>query len=259
MKLFVVFLVLFNLQFIIAQDTIVSYFDQNDKSCSSSDYFLKQLVFKNSDDTWELEKYYNTEYKAYKGSYTDKSLATPIGMHFYYYENGFIEKELNYNDKGQFDGKSLYYLSSNKRDRLETYSHGIKDGKWIWYYSEGNIAWYEFYRDEQLIVTQKFNKEGKELLYGISEMIAPKWNYSDESLNEYVLNRVKKQKRFKKGESFLLFVTTFGKVVDVQNMNGKRTKKANEIYRILFAGPEWNSGLDHLRPVDGILLYEIKK
>lgn len=260
MKLFYAFLLLFfGFNALYAQDTIVQFFDQNDKSCSSKNYFIKQQIYLNDDSSWEVEKYYNTGYKAFKGAYSDKALSVPVGMHFYYYENGFIEKELNYNQEGQFHGKSLYYLSSNKRDRLETYLNGVKDGKWIWYYNGGNIAWYEFYRNEHLIVTQKFNQDGKELQYGISEMIAPKWNYSEENLNQYILNRVKKKNRFKQNDSFLVFITTFGKVVDVQNIKGKRTKKANEIYTILFAGPEWKSGLDHLRPVDGILLYEIKK
>lgn len=80
------------------------------------------------------------------------------GQWCYYYPNGQIESVGNFANNLS-EGKWTWYFESGKIREVGNFKAGKKDGNWTIYDEKGNIKRKLFFREDQIIFNQEFDKE----------------------------------------------------------------------------------------------------
>jgi len=92
------------------------------------------------------------EYKFMKDNLRIKLMCMKHGdieRRIYYYANKEIGTEENYID-GKIEGKCLFMWCNGKKMAEGKYKNGRKLGRWIYYKEDGEIDFYEYYKNGKL-------------------------------------------------------------------------------------------------------------
>lgn len=254
MKIIKVLLFSLGVNFIYAQDSTVTYLDNNWKATTLEDATCYRIIKKKQADLWLVEDYWMNGIPQFKGSYKTEKLKNPVGEFIVYDHQGTITAVYNYDDDSKLDGTYLLLNSDGQKDAEREYAHGKKNGYWKWYYDNGLISWFEQWRNDTLVMLQQFSKSGEEYKDLFNVSIAPRWKDKTD-LSSYLQSRLSMKPPTLKTD-LLIYVSMKGKVEKVESQSKLESGMIEEINKILMEGPDWLPGLNRLRPIDGILEYE---
>lgn len=131
----------FFLTTIIAQDT--SYFNQKWKVCEKEEASYYRITQKASDNLYQINDYYLNGQIQYQGNSSTESEPFQLeGKVTYYFENGVISQEANYQNN-LLNGKFIQYYPNGQIKKEAEYSLNILNGNFFSYYPNGTI--YEKY------------------------------------------------------------------------------------------------------------------
>ncbi len=124
----------------IAQETYLMWSDVETQR------FGKEVLFKSDN------KFLNGSYKLAEnsGAYTEvtfkngKMVGTKKDFDF----SGNIEQEMNFNQEGKADGKSISYFQNGKISDDLNYKNGLKEGEWKTYTKKGELRKTEIYKND---------------------------------------------------------------------------------------------------------------
>lgn len=241
-----------------AQDTIVSYLDNKWRKSTIEESKYKRLVIFLEENHYQVEDYLKNGQPVFKGQFKSAKVKEPFGEFVNYDEFGTIREVYYFNTDGLLDQKYLVYTENGVKDSERFYSNGKKDGLWKWYYDNGSICWFEQWRNDTLVMLQQFNVEGQEFNEYYNLKIAPKWNYNEKSLSQYILDKLPADK--KENSIIVVLQVYIGSDGKLQRLDSKTkidSELLNSIEDILINGPVWLPALERLRPVEGVLEVEV--
>ena len=259
MKEIVLILMLHCLTSSFSQDTTVVYLDTKWKKTNVETATYKRYLIKVSDEYFRVEDYSKNGVPEFSGQFKSEKLKNPFGEFISYDTSGTIREVYNFDESGELDKEYRVYTEDGRKDNERSYKNGKKDGFWKWYYDNNSISWFEQWRNDTLVMLQQFSTEGVEFksLYNLN--IAPKWNYDQKTISEYIKGKLKPEFQNQTIQAdFLAYIGSDGKLIRFETKAKADTKLLLEIEKILVAGPIWLPALDHLRPIDGVLEIEIK-
>ncbi len=157
------------------------YYDENENLINIEKYEHGKLLVKNKEDIdIKIEKtYYKNrklkKYSSFKGGklegiqreYTEEG---KVMLSSVYKAGKILEQGGIINSLGKKDGKWVYYYSDGKIRKTGNYRDGLKQGEWIYYYSNGNIEQKGTYIDDE--------EDGLWILYNTDGIVIKKDNYS---------------------------------------------------------------------------------
>jgi len=255
MRLIIVWVLIVCVNVVFAQDSTITYFDKNWKATTKEEATSYRIVIKKHEKLWLVEDYWMNGVPQFKGGYSSEKLKGSVGEFIVYDHQGTITAVYNYDNDNKFHGNYLLLNSEGQKVEEREYVHGKKNGYWKWYYSNGLIAWFEQWRTDTLVMLQQFSKSGEEYkeLYNVS--IAPRWKDKADP-SSYILSRLSSKSSLTKTD-LLIYVSDKGKVEKVESKPKLDADVLVEITKILKEGPDWLPALNRLRPIDGILEYEL--
>lgn len=123
---------------------------------------------------------------------------TKTGYWRFFYNNGELSAEGNYDDNGKLTGKWNNYNKNGQLSYIENYTNGELNGEYIGYYESGNVRYRATYKDNMVQgkVTYYFDcdgissevsyvnnkKNGKGVSYFRNGNVFEEYNYADDSL-----------------------------------------------------------------------------
>lgn len=122
---------------LLAQDTLVTYFDKDWNEISNKDvavYYRK--AFEDSNKTWIVNDYYKSKKIQMTGSFKSKKFKLRQGKFTYYYENG-IQSSCGSFVNDLREGNWNYWHENGKLKSEGNYINNNREGEWISYHDNG--------------------------------------------------------------------------------------------------------------------------
>jgi hypothetical protein len=169
-----------------AQDTLVSYFDEDWEEVAKKDAEFKRKGFKIESGWGVIDSYLSNGVVQMTGSFKSSKAKTKIGVFEYYYENGQLKDAGSYK-KGKREGEwNWYYENGQKMLNVPYYYKGKStsmETRWLedgsldyecsykkdklngeskWYHENGKSSSTEIHKKGKLVSFQCFSEDGIE-------------------------------------------------------------------------------------------------
>lgn len=243
------------------------YSDNTDKTIGLVSKYEPNLVFEGLVKRFNKKGILTEELNYKNGKLSGKAI--------YYYDNGKVKRELDYNENVKVtgvsdhvfsrlineydslgnqnikDGNGSYICSGKELTEQGNYKNGYKDGVWKGLVN-GN-AFEENYQDGRLIAGTAHTKEGKTIEYTVAEEY-PNYPGGIGDFYKYLGRNYRfpseAQKNGVRGRLYISFaVEKDGKLTDYSFKNDLGYGTREEAIRVLDRSPKWNPGKQHGIPV----------
>lgn len=227
----------------IAQDT--TYFDAGWKEATpdKARYFKTRLK---TDSGW-LVKTYSSGNLITTGVYLDDSLKVPQGVLSYYDGKGHRTRLVTYN-KGQEEGKEIYYYESGKIRAEGTNQADKAQGEWVAYYPTGQLSGKAVYDADKQVSGSFFKEDGtpnkkvsqfiKESVYhggdaALYKFLGKTLQYPDEAMKKNIMGTVIVEYR----------IAVDGRVADIRVVQSVENSLDKEAVRVIGLMPDWEPAM----------------
>ncbi|MBK3517712.1 energy transducer TonB [Carboxylicivirga marina] len=220
---------IFVIQTVRSQDTIVSYLDANWKKTKRDNAVYFRKAFKDETDLWHVKDFYINGNIQMSGCFTDKRLKKKQGYFEYFYENGTIRSY------GKYD--------KNKRE-----------GEWKWYRKDGSKSSEERYKNNEVIQFKFWNADGSQVMEERKVFELPEFIGGEKALKSYISEKIKYPSQAilsnKSGTVYVDFVINEeGYVEDAKVKNSVDMFLDVEALRVINIMPRWIPGKHHNLPI----------
>jgi antitoxin component YwqK of YwqJK toxin-antitoxin module len=181
--IFSIFVVITASNFLIAQDTLFFYYDDDWNEIPDKDdavYYRKAFL---DHEVWTVHDYYISNKIQMTGTYKTKKLTARQGHFVYYYENGQKQSEGDFNNdqhEGQWtiwfengqkksagnyiannlEGQWKYWYESGEKKSEGIYIRSNKDGIWNYWYKNGQLESVEVFKIGIISSSKQYFKNG---------------------------------------------------------------------------------------------------
>jgi len=242
-KVFFSFVVVFLSFNVFSQDTLIQFFDKNDKKVkkkTKADYY-KKIIHK-SDSIWYVEKYNAGDTILFSATYKTKNFETKNGYFKKYYSNGSIEEEGNYLDNEK-NSDWVFYHKNGKIEKKGVF----KKGKW---------------KDIPLC----YNENGKKIegiFYSNVLSVKPEFPGGDNKMLRFISTNIKYPNSAKEnnifGTVFISFIVEKnGKLSNIKVIRSKSPELDEECLRVVNLFPDFKPGEINETPVKVKYIVPIK-
>lgn len=258
MRFWLYILLGFNCLNCFSQDSTVIYYTSSWKITDKPNAHYYRVLKKISDNHWEVDDYTTDNIPYFSGQFKSEKVKEPFGEFINYGADGTILEVYHYNNESELDGPYLTYTENGLKDTERFYKNGKKEGLWKWYYETGTVAWFEQWSNDSLVMLQQFSTSEKEYKTLFNVSIAPKWKLQEQSFDAFILENLP-EALLEKGikADVYICISRNGKVTRVYPKSKMDVVLQEALNDLFINGPDWLPGLNHLRPIDGILEVEI--
>lgn len=223
-------------------DTV--FMDKNWTECSRENYTYFRIKTETKDGYF-LKDYYKSGQLQSEGYYLKDKDDTKEGPFKYYYDNGNIKIECNYN-KGELEGEWKTYYPSGQLHYSQYFTAYELNGTLKVYYENGNPKREELYKDGNLTSSICYKIDGSPDAYTPFTQY-PEFIGGDKARIQFLVdNIVYPRKARQKNISGMVYVTFFvdeeGTVQDVSILKGVHPLLDNEAIRVVSKMPSWIPG-----------------
>jgi TonB family protein len=243
---------LFIIQYTVAQDTIVTFYDQNWKELKKIENASFYRKFFKSDKIYVANDYYKNGNIQMTGIYTNKKGTLREGFFKYFFENGNVKSEGNY-IKNEHNGNWKNYLENGTLDSEGEYVKGKKNGDWIWLTENGKICAKENYIKNKRINYMFLDEEGKEVEISRAEHFASFQDGDANNFTHWVLKNIKYPLEAKGTHGTVLvgfYVNTLGKVENIKIIKSVNQFLDAEAIKVIDSSPIWNPAKEHNKNIN---------
>ncbi len=223
-------------------DTI--FLDKYSDECSRGNFMYYRIKTSTQDGYFEKD-YYKSGQLRKEGCYLNGETAIPDGPVIYYFENGNIWKEHNFN-KGKRDGESKVFYPSGQFYYSEQHSNDELHGKRMVYYENGNHKREEIFRNNSLISSACFKIDGSPDIY-FPFLQIPEYSGGDAARIQFLIDNIIYPKKARRnnimGVVYLSFdLSEEGEVERVKILKGVHPVLDAEAIRVVKIMPKWKPG-----------------
>lgn len=142
-----------------SQDSIVNYLDRNGKVIDKTNAFLIETIVK-KDSLWKFSYYYrNGKLQRYE-YFKTKDKKKPVGKFVTFNRKGKISSILFFNKTGKKVGPYRSWFDNGNIGSKGIYINDKKESIWKYYHYNGNEACRLYYKNDSILKTVIFDKEG---------------------------------------------------------------------------------------------------
>lgn len=237
-----------------AQDTILTYLDDNWESATENDFTFYRKSVELSKSKWLVLDYYKQGNLQMSGFYTDSSISIENGNFSYFYENGNLESRGQYIN-GKHEKEWTYWWSNGDINKSGFYKEDKKTGIWKWYKDNGQICSKELLKSDSLVSATFYDESGKVIsINKIPVEVMPEFPGGTSKMYKYLSKKLKYPKQMRRqgiqGIVKLTFIiTNQGQVEGVRVLESVHPKIDQEAIRVINKMPDWSPGKQHNREV----------
>ncbi len=269
---------------VVAQDTLIQYFDLRWDRVSKENASFYRKAFINDENTWAVLDYHMSGQIQMSGTYKSGKLKKKEGHFVYYFKNGQKSSKgdyykdhkngpwLSWHDTGELKTNGLYdskgkksgywkhWYSSGVMDCEGEYVKDKKNNEWNWYFKNGQISSREIYRKGELLKFEYWDEKGNRVDEAEYVNKMPEFDGGLKALMRYLKNNIKYPKEAKlaniSGRIYLQFtIKEDGSISDVTITKSVHPILDEEALRVVENMPDWTPGRQHNRPVE--VLYNL--
>jgi TonB family protein len=261
-----------------AQDTLVSYFDEDWEEVAKKDAEFKRKGFKIESGWGVIDSYLSNGVVQMTGSFKSSKAKIKIGVFEYYFENGQLKDKGNYK-KGKREGEWNWYYENGqkmlnvpfyhkgKSTSLETrwredgsldykcvYKKDKLNGESKWYHKNGKVSSVEVHKKGKLVSYEHLTESGKKVdnpIYfkrarfpggnaGIQKYIVSEVGYPALALENDISGSVQ----------LYFVINKVGKVIDVKVIKSVHSSLDKEAIRVIKKMPRWTPAVQHNRKLN---------
>ncbi len=272
---------------VVAQDTLIQYFDLRWNRVQKQNASFYRKAFKNDKKTWTVIDYYIDGQLQMSGTFKSGKFKKKEGHFVYFFKNGLKRSEGEYNNdhnighwtrwhdtgelkmKGFYDSKGnksgywKYWYSSRVLDYEGEYLNDKKNNEWKWYFENGQISSREIYKKGELVEFEYLDENGNRVKEAEYVYAMPEFVGGLKALMTYLKDNIKYPKEAKlsniSGRVFLQFTVeedgTISNVIITKSVHPLLDKEA---LRVVENMPDWIPGREHNRPVKALFNLPVK-
>lgn len=175
------------------------------------------------------------------------------GEYFEYYDSGEPKIKRNYS-KGLIDGEEKSWSLTGFLTKVVEYRNGIKHGRFLTYYDNGQLIRKDIYRNDKLVKGNCYTRQGKDTSY-FDYFIMPEFNGGLEGFKKFILERLKypevASQNKVEGQVFLKFtIDKEGNIIKEKIVKSDKEYFNEEVMRVLKLSPKWIPGRKDGKLVD---------
>ena len=167
------------------------------------------------------------------------------GEYFEYYNNGKPKIQKHYNN-GLLDKEEKSWSSAGSLAKIVEYKSGIKHGRFMTYYDNGQLIRKDIYRNDKLVKGNCYTREGKDTSY-FDYFIMPEFNGGLKGFKKFILERLNypeiASQNNEEGQVYLKFtIDKEGNVIKAKIIKEDKEYFNEEVMRVLKLSPRWIPG-----------------